>query len=89
MLVILLMLSKVRQSRLQCTKTVRTSFASCRWLVQVSLLRRKDLNEKQTKADKVWVIGVDDPKSADGDIKATDGASNFVDVSSRRGIGTV
>ena len=49
----------------------------------------KDLNEKQTKADKVWVIGVDIDQSADGEYKATDGASNFTLTSATKGVGTV
>ncbi|TGE73690.1 BMP family lipoprotein [Weissella confusa] len=49
----------------------------------------KDLNEKQTKADKVWVIGDDIDQSADGEYKATDGASNFTLTSATKGVGTV
>lgn len=48
----------------------------------------KDLNEKQTKARKVWVVGVDVDQAADGAYQATDGKSNFTLTSATKGVGT-
>ncbi|MGL4536607.1 MAG: BMP family lipoprotein, partial [Weissella cibaria] len=48
----------------------------------------KDLNEKQTKAHKVWVVGVDVDQAADGVYQATDGKSNFTLTSATKGVGT-
>lgn len=48
----------------------------------------KDLNEKQTKAHKVWVVGVDVDQAVDGVYQATDGKSNFTLTSATKGVGT-
>ncbi|MCT0953174.1 BMP family ABC transporter substrate-binding protein [Weissella cibaria] len=48
----------------------------------------KDLNEKQTKAHKVWVVGVDVDQAADGVYQVTDGKSNFTLTSATKGVGT-
>lgn len=48
----------------------------------------KDLNEKQRKARKVWVVGVDVDQAADGAYQATDGKSNFTLTSATKGVGT-